>query len=112
MAQIEQLETDSWESFLSAPLAVLILSKRECSSCITLIEELNTWMSTGTAPLNVRFGKIMLDDPGMASFKMAHPWISNIDIMPFTAVFVNGDRVSEWGGGQLSRLQNRLEDVL
>ncbi|MDA8594293.1 hypothetical protein N9L85_02855 [Euryarchaeota archaeon] len=110
MATIEQLDEGSWESFLNAPLAVLMLSKKECISCIQLGDELSTWLSSGTAPPNVRFGKIMLDDPGMARFKLAQPWISHIDIMPFMAIFVHGERVSEWGGGTLSRFQNKLAE--
>lgn len=112
MTIIEQLDADSWESFLSAPLAVLILSKTECSSCISLIEELNIWISTGTVPLNVRFGKILLDTPGMGAFKLAQPWVSEIDILPFNAIFINGEHVQEWAGGNLSRLQNQLERLL
>ena len=112
MATIEQLDEGSWESFLNAPLAVLMLSKKECISCIQLGDELSTWLSSGTAPLNVRFGKIMLDDPGMARFKIAQPWISRVDILPFNAIFVNGERVKEWAGGKLSRLQNQLERLM
>ena len=61
---------------------------------------------------NIRFGKIMLDSSGMGRFKIAQPWISNIDIMPFVAIFVNGERVMEWGGRNLSYLQNQILQIL
>jgi hypothetical protein len=60
----------------------------------------------------VRFGKILLDTPGMGRFKIAQPWVSEVDILPYNAIFVNGERVKDWAGGKLSRLQNRLERVL
>lgn len=112
MATMEQLDEGTWEKFLSAPLAVLMLSKKQCISCTQLNEELSNWLSSGTGPLQARFGKVMLDDPGMSRFKLAQPWISHIDIMPFMAIFVHGERVSEWGGGTLSRLQNKVENFL
>ncbi|MDP6235889.1 MAG: hypothetical protein QF364_08610, partial [Candidatus Poseidoniaceae archaeon] len=33
-------------------------------------------------------------------------------IMPFLAIFVNGERVMEWGGRNRSYLQNQLEVIL
>jgi hypothetical protein len=35
-----------------------------------------------------------------------------VDILPYNAIYINGERVKDWAGGKLSRLQNRLERVL
>ena len=112
MAIIEQLDEGSWESFLNAPIAVLVLSKNDCQACVDWTEELNEWFESGETSTELRFGKIMLDDPGMARFKIAQPWISRVDILPFNAIFVNGERVKEWAGGKLPRLQNQLERLM
>jgi len=112
MTELELLDQKSWEEFLSAPIAVLILSKNDCQACVEWAEELNTWFGSDTVPENVRFGKILLDTPGMGGFKLAQPWVSEIDILPFNAIFINGERVQEWAGGKLSRLQDQLERLL
>lgn len=112
MATLELLDEDTWEFFLNAPVSVLVLSKNDCNSCLQLADELGVWLTTEGVPSNVRFGKLMLDYPGMGRFKIAHPWVSNVDIMPFTAIFVNGERVSEWGGSNLSRFQNQIQQAL
>jgi len=112
MATLELLDEDTWEFFLNAPVSVLVLSKNDCNSCLQLADELRVWLTTEGVPSNVRFGKLMLDHPGMGRFKIAHPWVSSVDIMPFTAIFVNGERVSEWGGSNLSRFQNQIQQAL
>jgi hypothetical protein len=48
----------------------------------------------------------------MGRFKIAQPWVSEVDILPYNAIYINGERVKDWAGGKLSRLQNRLERVL
>ena len=50
--------------------------------------------------------------PGMDRFKIAQPWASEVDVLPDNAAFVNGERVKDWAGGKLSRLQSRLERLL
>ena len=112
MTELEFLDQKSWEEFLSAPIAVLMLSKSDCQACAEWTEELNTWFGSGTVLEIVRFGKILLDTPGIGRFKIVHPWVSKVDILPFNAIFINGERVQEWAGGNLSLLQNRLEKLL
>ena len=112
MTELEMLDRKSWEEFLNAPIAVLMLGKNDCQACADWTEELNTWFGSETVPENVRFGKIILDTPGMGRFKIAQPWVSEVDVLPFNAIFIDGERVKEWAGGKLSRLQNRLERLL
>jgi hypothetical protein len=112
MTELEIIDRKSWEEFLQSPVAVLMLGKNDCQACADWTEELNTWFASDTAPSDVRFGKILLDTPGMGRFKIAQPWVSEIDILPFNAIFIDGERVKEWAGGKLSRLQNRLERLL
>ena len=112
MATLELLDEETWEPFINAPISVLILSKDDCKGCSQLSDELGVWFSTEHVPSNIRYGKIMLDHPGMGRFKITHHWVSNIDIMPFIALFVDGERVSEWSGGNLSLFQRQIRQVL
>lgn len=112
MTEIESLDHATWEEFLQLPVAVLILGKNGCQACTDWTEILNTWITSEAAPVNVRFGKILLDAPGMSRFKLAQPWVSFVDILPFNAIFSGGERITEWSGGTLSGLQKRLEHLL
>lgn len=64
------------------------------------------------APDGARFGKLILETPGLGRFKIAHPWVSEIDVLPFNAIYVDGERVKEWAGSNISRLTNRLNRYL
>ncbi len=112
MVVLEELDESTWEAFLNAPISVLMLSKNDCHSCLQLSKELTDWETIEPVHANIRFGKIMLDRSGMGRFKIAQPWVSNIDIMPFLAIFVNGERVMEWGGRNRSYLQNQILQIL
>jgi hypothetical protein len=112
MTELELLDQKSWEEFLNAPIAVLMLSKSDCLACADWTEELNIWFGSDTVPENVRFGTLLLDTPGIGRFKIAQPWVSEVDLLPFNAIFINGERVKEWASGNLSLLQNRLEKLL
>jgi hypothetical protein len=48
----------------------------------------------------------------MGRFKITHRWVLNVDVMPFMAIFADGERVSEWSGGDFSRFQRQIRQVL
>ena len=112
MTEFELLDQESWEEFLNAPIAVLMLSKSDCLACADWTEELNTWFGSDTVPENVRFGKLLLDTPGTGRFKMENDWVANIDILPFNAIYVDGKVKMQWAGGGIDRLQTRLNRFL
>lgn len=112
MAELEILGRNDWEDFLSSPLSVLMLGKNGCASCEQWTSDLQEWFDSGESPDGVRFGKLILDTPGLGRFKIAHPWVSEVDVLPFNAIYVDGERVKEWAGGNLLRLTNRLNRYL
>jgi len=59
----------------------------------------------------VRFGKILLDRGGLASFKRAKPWLAEVDVLPYTRIYRGGEKLAEFAGGGIGRLQSRLERV-
>ena len=112
MAELEILDRSTWEECLSAPLVVLMLGKTDCAACAKWTEDLSGYLAGADAPSNVRFGKLLLDTPGLGRFKIAQPWVAEVDVLPFNAIYVNGERVKEWAGGNIDRLVNRLNRYL
>jgi len=101
---MELLGKDDWQGFIDSPIAMLMLGKTNCKACEEWTDELADY----TPPTGVRVGKILLDTPGLARFKIAQPWVSEIDILPFNAIFIAGELKKQWAGSGLERLQNRL----
>jgi len=54
---------------------------------------------------------MLLDKGGLIGFKRAHPWIAELDVLPFTQIFVAGERGKSFAGGGVERLVNRLRHV-
>jgi hypothetical protein len=101
---MEILGPRDWEEFLSSPIAVLMLGKTDCVACEEWTKELQSF----DIPEGVRIGKILLNQPGFGRFKIAHDWVSGVDVLPFNAIYVDGELKKQWAGGGMDRLQNRL----
>ena len=43
---------------------------------------------------------------------MENDWVSNIDILPFNAIYVDGEVKKQWAGGGIERLQTRLNQIM
>ena len=67
------------------------------------------WEAFLGAPFAVRFGKMLIDKGGLVGFKRANRWLAEVDVLPYTLVYRNGEKVSEFAGGGIGRLQSRLE---
>jgi hypothetical protein len=107
--RLEILDGTTWESFVRAPVAVLVLGKSDCEACKAWSEELTAFLAQDERWRGVRFGKIQLDRPGLASFKRANPWLAEADTLPFNVIYVNGEPAKRYSGGGVDRLVNRLE---
>jgi hypothetical protein len=111
MPRLEALDGTTWEGLLAAPWSVLMLGKSDCDHCNEFTEELHTFLAADTTYADVRFGKILLDRGGLASFKRANPWLADVDVLPYTLIYKAGEKVAEFAGGGISRLESRLERV-
>jgi hypothetical protein len=109
MSRLEVLDGNDWESFVAAPAAVLMLGKSDCAACAEWTTELEAFLDTDERWRHVRFGKLLLDKPGLVSFKRANPWIAELDVLPMNVVFVNGEEKKRFAGGGIERLVTRLE---
>ena len=111
MSRLEALDGTTWEGFVAAPWAVLMLGTSDCEHCREYTEELHAYLGADTAYADVRFGKILLDRGGLVGFKRANPWIADVDVLPYTLVYRDGRKVAEFAGGGIGRLRSRLERV-
>ena len=109
MDRLEMLDGSTWETFLESPWAVLMLGKTDCEHCIAYTEELQAYLDADHTYGDVRFGTILLDRGGLASFKRANPWLAEVDVLPYTLIYRAGVKQAEFAGGGVSRLQTRLE---
>lgn len=111
MPRLEAIDGTTWEGLLAAPWSVLMLGKSDCEHCAEYTEELHAFLAADTTYTDVRFGKILLDRGGLASFKRANPWLADVDVLPYTLIYRGGAKVAEFAGGGIGRLQARLERV-
>ena len=111
MDRLEVIDGATWEGFLTAPWSVLMLGKSDCEHCAEYTGELQGFLAGDTVYTDVRFGKILLDRGGLVGFKRANPWLADLDVLPYTVIYRGGEKVAEFAGGGIGRLQSRLERV-
>ena len=111
MSRLEMIGSDNWEEFLKSPMAVLMLSKTDCAACSQWTEELTAYLESDEDFKDVRFGKMLLDQRGLAGFKKMSPWLAEVDVLPFNVIYKDGDKAKEFAGSGLDRLKNRLNNL-
>jgi len=109
MGRLEAVGGDNWRDFVGAPVAVLVLGKTTCPACQSYTEELEAFLGEEHPWRAVRFGKMLLDERGLADFKRASPWLAEVDDLPFTQIYRVGERWKDFVGGGIDRLRRRLE---
>lgn len=107
--RFEKVDAASWQAFVAAPRAVLVLGKSDCAACAAWSTELETFLATDARWPEVRFGKLLLDQGGLVHFKRANPWLADVDVLPFTVIWQHGERAKSFAGGGIDRLVSRLE---
>ncbi|MEJ6562635.1 MAG: hypothetical protein QNL85_02880 [Euryarchaeota archaeon] len=108
MLEVEQLNPSTWQEFLEAPAALLVLGKTDCQPCKAWIKTLTSQPDDVLNVRQVRVGTLLLDAPGFGQFKMTHPWVALVDVLPFNALYINGERGAEWAGASIERLLKEL----
>ncbi|MEL6342241.1 MAG: hypothetical protein AAFV53_03860 [Myxococcota bacterium] len=115
MAQIEVLDRETLPAFLESPLAVLILTKSDCGACTAWSEELAAFLSEldGGDPLTgIRYGKLILNQPGLGFFKKESLWLREVNDLPFNAIYKDGEMARSFAGSGTTRLLNRLKRLM
>lgn len=108
MSRLELLDGASLATFLATPVAVLMLGKSDCEACARWTAELEEFLAQDERWWHVRFGKLLLDQRGLADWKRANPWLAELDLLPANVIYRAGERASTFAGSGVSRLVNRL----
>ena len=111
MSRLETISRENWEDFLGSPAAVLMLSKSDCPACGGWTTQLIDFLETDTQWTTVRFGKLLLDQPGLGAFKKANPWLAGLTDLPLNLIYIDGEKVKEkenGGHASLRRFLSRL----
>ena len=111
MSRLEKIEGGNWREFIAAPVAVLVIGKSDCPACNAWSEELEKFLAGDAEWTNVRFGKVLLDKPGLLEFKRASPWLADVEELPFNQIYTKGERAKAWPGGGVERLVGRLRGL-
>jgi hypothetical protein len=111
MPSLESIDGTNWEGFLGAQWSVLMLGKSDCEHCAEFTEELQAFLAADHPYGDVRFGKMLLDRGGLVTFKRANPWLAELDVLPYTVIYRSGQKLAEFAGGGIGRLESRLERV-
>jgi hypothetical protein len=108
MGRLERIDGENWRDFVAAPVAVLMLGKSDCPACAAWTEELEAFLAEDGEWSTVRFGKMLLDEGRLVDFKRANLWLADLDVLPFTQLWVGGKRGKGFAGGGIDRLLTRL----
>lgn len=108
MSALENVHRENWQDFIGSDLAVLVIGKTDCPACAAWSQELDAWLADGDDWKGVRFGKMMIDVPGLHAFKKASPWLADVSDLPYTVIYRNGAVEKSFYGGGLDRLTKRL----
>lgn len=109
MAKFEEIGRENWEEFINSPKAVLMLGKSDCPACAAFAEELDEFCASCEGWEDVRFGKLIINQPGLAGFKKQSPWLADVRDLPYTVIYADGEVAKTFMGGGIERLTNRLE---
>ena len=112
MSRLEAIDGENWADLLGAEASVLVLGRSDCAACAAWGEELQAYLAKDERWNGVRFGTMTLDDGGLATFKKANPWVTEICELPTNLIYVRGEQVKRYVGGGAHRLEERLEKVL
>ena len=111
MQRLEEIDGDNWQEFVESETAVLMLGRSDCAACDTYTEQLESIHAEDDEWTEVRFGKMLIDQPGLASFKNEASWLADVRDLPFTAIYAEGDLEKTFAGTGIERLTNRLERI-
>jgi hypothetical protein len=109
MSRLEKIDGAAWREFVAAPVAVLVLGKTTCPACQEFTQALDAVLADPARWPGIRFGKMLLDEPGLSDFKRTNRWLADVDTLPFTQIYIGGERWKDFAGGGVERLQRRLE---
>jgi hypothetical protein len=106
-----QLTDRRLTALLASELAILILTRRDCGACVSYQAEIETRLVCGELA-GIAIGKLLLDQGGAAQFKQANPWLTSLQVLPFTLLYQHGKQIDAFAGTNGSDLLERIDDIL
>ena len=86
---------------------LLILGRPTCDDCQAFYARLATW----DPPVPMEVLTLNLRAPEGAAFRELYSWVEHIESVPFNLLYVDGEPVDQWAGGNLERLMASLNDL-
>jgi hypothetical protein len=112
MSKLETVNDGNWKDFAASELSVLVVTEDTCSICKEWKAELSEYLENNRENHDCRFGAVVLDGEGVEEFKKANEaWLDQVDGVPFTVLYYNGEPKTSFYGGGIQRLLNRLKRI-
>jgi hypothetical protein len=115
MPVLELIGGETWKDFIaSEPASVLVLGKNDCENCNRWSAELTEFLAGADSAdfEKIRFGKVDLKQRDLREFRLATPWLREVEVLPYNVIYVKGEPVKKFAGGGIDRLVNRLRRIL
>ena len=96
--------TDAQRVLGTTKPTLLILGRPTCDDCQEFYGRLNGW----EPPVPLEVLTLNLRAPEGDVFRLANPWVTAIDFVPFNVLYLNGEPVDQWTGGDIARLEAAL----
>ena len=107
LAGIVSVNDSNWTEFCNVDTALLIFEKSDCEKCLELSKAIHIHDE-----FNFQISKLRLDEKGSSNIKQQNSWISNIDILPYCALFRYGQLVDSWASSDIKSIIDRVENNL
>jgi hypothetical protein len=109
-ASVLYVNDDTVERVVGAHHGALVLAKDDCDNCAAYEAEIRRLHEQGLLG-DLVVGKIVLTQPGCRRFKRANPWLSEIDLLPYTVLYASGKKIDEFAASRGIYLLERAGDV-
>ena len=96
--------TDAQRVLGTTKPTLLILGRPTCDDCKEFYSRLDGW----EPPVPLKVLTLNLRAPEGDVFRLANPWVTAIDFVPFNVLYVNSEPVDQWTGGDIARLEAAL----
>lgn len=110
-AGLPRINDQNLRELLEAERSALILAKSDCGHCARYEREILALQQRGQLP-GLVVGKMVLDAPGSGRFKQENPWLSTLEHLPYTLLFLQGQHVDDFAASHGSYLRERAQACL
>jgi len=104
------VDDDTVERVVGAAHGALVLAKDDCDNCAAYEAEIRRLLEQGHLG-DLVVGKVVLTQPGCRGFKRANPWLRNVDFLPYTLLYANGEKVDEFAASKGTYLLERAAEA-